>query len=283
MSERRVVVLGASGFVGSRVCALAGTQGLDVVGLSSKDVNLMSSAAASILASLLRGGDTIVHSAAIAPARSAGEVAANLLMTQCLVDATKGLDVAQLVVISSDAVYGSASGVVTEQSACTPDSLHGAMSLAREIASAEVLARTLTIVRPAPIYGLGDPHNSYGPNRFARQALSDGRISLFGAGEAGRDHVDIADVSAVVVRCIMEVVAGVVNVASGQMRSFAQIAEIVQAAAPADTTVAPTGSESSPTYRSFDLSGLVRRFPDHVPTVPEEGIPAMVRTMGGLT
>lgn len=280
MSDRRVVVLGASGFVGSRVCALAGTQGLDVVGLSSKDVNLMSSGAASILASLLRDGDTIVHSAAIAPARNAGEVAANLLMTQCLVDATKALDVAQLVVISSDAVYGSASGVVTEQSACTPDSLHGAMSLAREIASAEVPARTLTIVRPAPIYGVGDPHNSYGPNRFTRQALSDGRITLFGAGEAGRDHVGIHDVSAIAVRCIVDDVAGVVNVASGQMRTFAQIAGIVQGSAPGDVTVASTGSESAPTYRAFDLSGLVRRFPDHVPTIPEDGIAAMVRVMG---
>ena len=59
MTDRRVVVLGASGFVGSAVCDRATAQGLDVARLSSTDVNLMSSGASSILASLLRDGDTI--------------------------------------------------------------------------------------------------------------------------------------------------------------------------------------------------------------------------------
>jgi nucleoside-diphosphate-sugar epimerase len=153
------------------------------------------------------------------------------------------------------------------------------MSLGRELACAEIAADVTTIVRSAPIYGLGDTHNSYGPNRFARQALEDGQIALFGAGEAGRDHVAVADVAAVIVRCVNEREPGIVNVASGQMRTFAQVAELVRVAAPEGTTIVSMGSESSATFRSFDVSNLVRRFPDHVPTTPEAGIPVMVRDM----
>lgn len=273
------MVLGASGFVGSHAVARAETDGLEVVRLSSTDIDLTSPASVAALASRLQPGDTVVHSAAVAPARNATEAATNLTMTHHLVEASRGIPLAQVVVVSSDAVYGSASGLVTEQTPCALDSQHGVMSLGRELACAEIAADVLTIVRPAPVYGAGDTHNSYGPNRFARQALESGQITLFGPGEAGRDHVAVADVAAVIVRCITEREVGIVNVASGQMRTFAQVAELVRAAAPEGTTVVSAGSESSPTFRSFDLSGLIRRFPDHVPTTPETGIPAMVHVM----
>ena len=279
MNSRRVVVTGASGFIGSHVVSQAESRGLEVVGVSSRDLDLMAPESFGILASLLRAGDTVVHSAAIAPARNAAEAAANLTMTNNLVRAAEGLELGQLVVVSSDAVYGSTSGVVTEQTVCTPDSIHGVMSLGRELACAEIRTDVFTIVRPAPVYGMGDTHNSYGPNRFVRQALGDGQITVFGNGEAGRDHVDISDVADVILRSITQSERGVINVASGQMRTFTQVAELVRSVAPSRATVASVGLEANPTFRSFDLSGLIRRFPDYIPTTPEIGIPAMLRLM----
>lgn len=279
MNSRRVVVTGASGFIGSHVVSQAESRGLEVVGVSSRDLDLMAPESFGILASLLRAGDTVVHSAAIAPARNAAEAAANLTMTNNLVRAAEGLELGQLVVVSSDAVYGSTSGVVTEQTVCTPDSIHGVMSLGRELACAEIRTDVFTIVRPAPVYGMGDTHNSYGPNRFVRQALGDGQITVFGNGEAGRDHVDISDVADVILRSITQSERGVINVASGQMRTFTQVAELVRSVAPSRATVASVGLEANPTFRSFDLSGLIRRFPDYIPTTPEIGIPAMLLLM----
>ncbi len=279
MSSKRVVVLGASGFIGSHVVSQAEARGLEVVGLSSRDLDLMAPESIGILTSVLRAGDTVVHSAAIAPARDAAEAAANLTMTNSLVKAAEGLELGQLVIVSSDAVYGSTSGVVTEETVCTPDSFHGVMSLGRELACAGIRTDVFTIVRPAPVYGMGDPHNSYGPNRFARQALGDGQIAVFGGGEAGRDHVVISDVADVIVRSITQSEIGVINVASGQMRTFAEVAELVCSVAPSGATVASVGSEANPTFRSFDLSGLIRRFPNRIPTTPEIGIPAMLRLM----
>ena len=71
MSSNRVVVLGASGFIGSHVVLRAEAIGRDVVGLSSSDIDLSAAESVEILASILRSGDTVVHSAAIAPAKNA--------------------------------------------------------------------------------------------------------------------------------------------------------------------------------------------------------------------
>ncbi|MDQ5974778.1 MAG: UDP-glucose 4-epimerase, partial [Actinomycetota bacterium] len=142
----RLVVLGATGFVGSHVVERATSAGWDVVALSSRDVDLAHAAGGAALAAIVRDGDTVVHAAAVVPSKNASDVSRNLLMTQALVDALAGVEVAQLVVVSSDAVYGSESGVVDEASPCTPDSLHGVMSLAREMVCAEVSTPVLTLV-----------------------------------------------------------------------------------------------------------------------------------------
>jgi UDP-glucose 4-epimerase len=277
----RIVVVGATGFVGSHVVERARRAGWDVVALSSRDIDLSDPASSLALAATLRAGDTVVHAAAVVPSKSAAEMSRNLLMTQTLVDALSGIDIAQLVVVSSDAVYGSESGVVDEGSACAPDSLHGVMSLAREMVCSDVTTAVLTLVRPAAIYGKGDTHNSYGPNRFARQALESGAITVFGAGEATRDHVTINDVAEVIFRAIEDRQGGVMNVASGQSISFVDLAGMVRDAGPAGGRIVVAGSESSPTYRTYDISGLNRRFPDLVPTGPAEGVALMIAEMQG--
>jgi nucleoside-diphosphate-sugar epimerase len=277
----RLVVLGATGFVGSHVVERARAVDWEVVALSSHDVDLADPTGSLALTRLLKDGDTVVHAAAVVPTKSAADVSRNLLMTQALVDALSGIEVAQLVVVSSDAVYGGESGVVDEGSACTPDSLHGVMSLAREMVCAEVSTPALTLVRPAAIYGFGDTHNSYGPNRFARQALDSGEITVFGAGEATRDHVTIGDVADVIVRSVSGRQAGIINLASGESVSFSGLAGLVRDAAPAGTRVVVAGSESSPTFRTYDISGLTRRFPDLVPTGPAVGVISMIAAMQG--
>jgi len=274
--DRRLVVLGATGFVGGHVLGQARELGWEVLGLSSKDVDLTSPNGAEMLSAILRDGDTIVHGAAVVPARNSVEVNQNLLMTQSVVDAIAGHEIAQLVVISSDAVYGSESGVITEGSACSPDSMHGIMSLAREMMCREVKTPVLTIVRPAPIYGVGDPHKSYGPNRFIGQMVDSGDIILFGKGAAMRDHVLIDDVAEVIVRTITARESGVINIASGQSISFAALAELVRQEGPDGSRIVVVGDESSPTFRSYDISNLVRLFPDFDPVSPAVGIKRVI-------
>jgi nucleoside-diphosphate-sugar epimerase len=93
--------------------------------------------------------------------------------------------------------------------------------------------------------------------------------------------VAIADVADVIVRAIASRQAGIINVASGQSISFADLAGLVRDSAPAGTRVAVAGSESSPTFRTYDISGLARRFPDLVPTGPAQGVRQMISAMQG--
>jgi nucleoside-diphosphate-sugar epimerase len=192
-----------------------------------------------------------------------------------------GHEIAQLVVVSSDAVYGSESGVVTELSVCSPDSMHGIMSLAREMMCSEVKVPLLTIVRPAPIYGVGDPHKSYGPNRFIGQMIEGGEITLFGEGVSIRDHVFIDDVADVIVRAITAGESGVMNITSGESISFAALAELVCQSGPLGSRVVSVGSEPSPTFRNYDISNLVRLIPDFDPTPPAVGIRRVVDELQG--
>jgi len=273
MSRGRLVILGSTGFVGSHVLESAIECGWDVLGISSSVLDLQSNRANVKLASLLAHGDVLIHAAAIAPAKTAEDVVANLRITQAVADAVDSTRLSHLIVVSSDAVYGSGSGLIQESSPCNPDSLHGVMSLAREL----VLARNngVTVLRSAPIYGVGDTHNSYGPNRFVRQGIAGQDVALFGAGEAVRDHVHVSDVVSVILHAADTGPKGIVNVASGESLSFAAVAEIVISACDRVRIVA-TGSEESPTFRSFDISGLVRLFPGFEATSPQEGIITMI-------
>ena len=279
--EGRLVVVGATGFVGRHVADRARELGWEVLGLSSKDLDLTSPSGAEMLSAILRDGDTVVHGAAVVPARNAVEVSENLLMTQSLVDAIGSHEIDQLVVISSDGVYGSESGVVSEATPCSPDTLHGIMNLAREMVCGEVKVPVFTIVRPSAIYGVGDPHNSYGPNRFIRQLTESGEITIFGEGAAIRDHVFIDDVAKVIVRAIIAREPGIINIASGQSISFAALAELVCESGPDGSHITLIGSESSPTFRNYDTSSLMRLFPDLDPVSPAVGVQRIVTEIQG--
>jgi nucleoside-diphosphate-sugar epimerase len=82
----------------------------------------------------------------------------------------------------------------------------------------------LAVVRSTLIYGSGDPHNGYGPNRFRRLADAGQEIVLFGEGEERRDHVLVDDVAEIVCRVIERRSQGTLNIATGEVMSFRAIA-----------------------------------------------------------
>ena len=44
------------------------------------------------------------------------------------------------------------------------------MHIARELMIKQLVKSPIAVLRPTLIYGAGDPHNSYGPNRLRRMA-----------------------------------------------------------------------------------------------------------------
>ena len=113
----------------------------------------------------------------------------NLRMAEAVCAALTAQPVAQLVYISSDAVYADDANPVTERSYQQPSSLHGVMHLARETMLRSALKLPLAILRPTLIYGAEGSAQRLRPEPLPPAAAKGEAITLFGEGEEMRDHV----------------------------------------------------------------------------------------------
>ena len=239
----RVVVLGAGGFIAGAILRALSSQGISVLGLGRPAVDLLEKNSSQNLLQQLRPDDTLVFASAKAPCKDSTMLRENLIMAEAVCAALKARSVAHVIYISSDAVYKDSPAPLDEDACAEPGSLHGVMHLAREVALRAEYAGPLAIVRPTLVYGLQDPHNGYGPNRFRRLAAAGKEIVLFGEGEERRDHVDVEDVAALVGLIAQHRSQGVVNAVSGEVVSFRDLAQF--AASEFEPRVAVRGSPRS--------------------------------------
>lgn len=137
----------------------------------------------------------------------------------------------RMIYISSDAVFCENLPPLTENDQPCPNSLYGNMHLARErmlTDACTALGVPLLIVRLCAVYGPGDTHNAYGPNRFVRSALKNGTIDLFGGGEERRPHLWILDAIRALKGFFYKGAEGVVHLVPPLSVTFAEIAGEVQ-------------------------------------------------------
>tara|TARA_A100001037_G_C15084405_1_gene605917 strand:- start:350 stop:1234 length:885 start_codon:yes stop_codon:yes gene_type:complete len=273
---QRVVVLGAGGFVGSEAVPAMERADISVRGLARADIDLMEPEAAARLSDILEPGNSLVVISANAPCRDVPMLVENVKMMGAVCAAVADAELAHLVYVSSDAVYTDSPDPLTEDSATMPSSMHGMMHVVREAMLRETAGDIpFAILRPSLLYGVRDPHNGYGPNRFRRQAADEGRIVLFGGGEEQRDHVLIDDLGELICRVVAHRSRGILNVATGSVMSFHDIAGIVAAQFDADIEIETTprsGPMPHNGYRPFDASATYAAFPDFAYTKLEEGL-----------
>lgn len=279
----RLVTLGAAGFVARAIGAYVEAQGWPLLAVSSGDVDLTAPSAVEALAALFRPDDVVVMVAALTPdrGRDAGTMMRNLAMAQHVCAALERQPCAHLVTIGSDAVYDDARSLIRESSPLGLGSFHGVMHLTREqmfVDTCRRLSLPVARLRPSVLYGPGDTHNGYGPNRFVRGAAAERRIALFGNGEEQRDHVFIDDVARIAAEVVLRRSAGVLNVVSGRSHSFRDVAESVAALVPG-TRIEPSARATPITHRHFDVSALTAAFPRFRPTTIDDGL---ARTVAAL-
>jgi nucleoside-diphosphate-sugar epimerase len=271
----RVVVVGAAGFIGSTLVKKLTSKNIPTLPLGRCEIDLLASDAGCRLAAMLHADDVFVAVAARAPCKNVPMLVENMRIVAALVEALTKSRVAHVVNISSDAVYADSSAPLTEESAMAPNTLHGVMHLARELAFRQDVHAPLTMLRPSLLYGAADPHNGYGPNRFRRLANDGKDIILFGKGEERRDHVLIDDVVKIIARVIERRSIGALNIATGQTHSFREIAELVAAEAPNKVGIKCSprvGPMPHNGYRPFDSSATQAAFPDFRYTSLAEGV-----------
>lgn len=272
----RVVVLGAGGFVGGAAADRLLFAGVPTMRLGRQEIDLCEKDAAEKLAEQLDPSDALLVVSANAPCKNTTMLAENVQMMDSVCRALEAAPVSHLVYISSDAVYADDPNPLHEDSKVQPDSLHGMMHAARELMLGSVLNDTpFAVLRPSLLYGLADPHNGYGPNQFRRRAEAGDDIELFGEGEERRDHVLIDDVAEVIRLTLCHRSHGALNVATGEVTSFRDVAEMVAGhfdAPPGISTRPRQGPMPHNGYRAFDIEACRTAFPSFRYTPLGEGL-----------
>lgn len=269
----RVVLLGARGFIASALRRYLQSAAIDVLALGSAEIDLASDNASAALAARLRPDDAVVMLSAITPdkGRDIAAFMKNLAMMQNVCAALRQRPVSHLVYFSSDAVYGLKDSVISEASPVAPQDLYGAMHLSRELMVHGLAGIPSAILRVTMVYGPGDTHASYGPNRFFRVAGKDQKIPLFGGGEELRDHIHVEDVASLALNCLCHKFTGLLNIATGVSTSFRDVANLV-AQQFDNVEVVPAQRANPITYRHYDVTNLVKAFPEFRFTSLPDGI-----------
>ena len=211
----KILILGATGFLGGLVTARLAREGHQIVSLERKP-GLRSSADnveyiqatlddANAVSEIAKDADFLLHFAwDTTPGTSKGqptiEAINNLLPTFRLIEELESAENCKLVFVSSaGAVYDEASSrSATERSQLNPKSYYGAGKLAVEMflrAYCAQTSRPVVIARPANVYGPGQQAK----RQFAivptlMNAISSGStFRIWGNGEARRDYLYMED------------------------------------------------------------------------------------------
>ena len=284
---RRVVVLGASGFLGRALQAVLSREGVEVVGYSSRTLDLTRSESLSILDPVMTSDTALVFASALTPDR--GQTPATFLANAAMATNVAGyLDEhrpGSLVFVGSDAVYGFGDAAVTEETPVAPAGYYALGKYAAERVidcAARATSVPLLTLRITGVYGPGDPHASYGPNAFARSLARDRSVRLFGAGEEERDHVFVDDAAAVAAGLLRAGATGVYNVATGQSHSFADVVKTLRDLVPYEVEVASVARKSPITHRRFDVARLRAVLPGVRFTPLADGLTATLAAFGAI-
>lgn len=254
----------------------------DAVCLTRQEVDLSLERAGERLAGMLRQGDILFFLSAITPDKGRDSVAflRNCRMATEVGRAVAQVPLRQVLYASSDAVFSENLPPITEETLPCPNSLYGTMHLAREQILTEACAKAsvaLTVVRLCAVYGAGDTHDSYGPNRFLRTAREHGSIRLFGRGEEKRPHLWIGDA----VRGLTALAAsgrdGWIHLIPPESFSFAEVAEWIRSAKP-NVCLEFADRTGPPSHKFFGHGKAGRMLPGFRFTDAAEQVASLAKT-----
>ena len=227
------LVFGKSGFIASCLREQLNLNNLKLKFISSKDIDLSKSSSKIKLNNLFKKYKqiNILFLSALTPDKGKGldtfELNLNMIINLCQSIPSEKLN--HFIYFSSDAVFSLGNKLITDKSIPLPEDLYGLMHFTREkICLNTIDPKKLLILRPTIIYGYGDTHNSYGPNRFIKSAFENKEIKIFNNGKDIRNHLYINDLISYIRLAMLKKIIGAFNLASSFSVSFNDIAKIIQ-------------------------------------------------------
>jgi len=255
-TTKRIVVVGGKGFIGSSLVSHLEAVKFPTLLISRSEFDLLNKDDCEAISAILLPTDIIVFASAITPARSPKDVIDSMSMLHNFLIAVSGNALDGFVLVSSDAVYGDFDGSVSENSPRNPNTFHGLAQLAREMILDSSHIGRKVILRLCAVYGPGDTHNSYGPNRFISQIINKEPIKVLGSGLNRRDHIYIEDVVRLIVAVAQSGVSGTFNLASGVTYSFRDVAMACKEEFGQRSPIEYVGSEGFITNRIINVNRI---------------------------
>ena len=280
--KKRIVIIGSSGIISQNLQKKLKEKKLKFVTFGRKDINLKKNKSPEVLNKRIKNNDIIIFISAEAPAKNMEMFFNNIKICDNVCKALEEKKINKLIYISSDAVYSDTPKKINEKSKTVPDSIHGMMHLMREINLQINFKKKLCILRPTLIYGFGDTHQGYGPNRFINLARKNKDIFLFGKGEERRDHLYIDDLINILFKCIKTNKFGIYNLASGTVNSFNKIAKIAVTLTKSKSKIFNTkraGLMPHNGYRPFNVAFINKNFQNIELNTIENGIKKYLRKL----
>ena len=279
---QRVLILGHSGYIGSRLQKrfCEAYPELEVVGHSAPELDLTQEEQADSLVDLLDPGTVLVMCSGIKKqyGDSLDIFLQNMAMVTNVCRLLQEHPVQRIVYFSSAEVYGDSvhDTGITEDTSVRPGSYYGIAKYASEGLFQKVAQQpdqgSLLVLRPALVYGPGEEGTFYGPTGFVRAALRGEPINLWGDGDELREFVYIDDLTRAVVGLTFHEFDGVVNVVAGRSRTFREIVEIVSQLVPSSVEVGSRARTRPKVDQAFSGRTLTRLLPELSFTSLEEGI-----------
>ncbi|MEV0425663.1 GDP-mannose 4,6-dehydratase [Micromonospora sp. NPDC050495] len=249
----KVLVAGASGFIGTHLCRLLDQLGADVTPIDLVDCDVRDTEGLRSIIARVRP-ETVYHLAAVASvteswARPSETWSTNVLGTAAVLEATRlAAPTARVLVMSTASVYDGAAldGPVDESRPVQPLSPYGTSK-----AMAETLARhysaaygmPVLVVRPTNVIGPGQ-HSSYVVPALSRRILGARAAGLssitIGNWDAERDFVDVRDAVVALTRIAqLGAPGGTYNICTGVGTTIADLARQLCALAGTELSVLP--------------------------------------------
>ncbi len=232
----RVIIFGASGFIGSSLLNYLLKKGFSVEGYSSTSCNLLDLARVKEVMQNYESDEEplkIIFGAVIPRQQedSLETMILNIKMMHHALSAIPQGKLCQFIFLSSSDVYGLpvASLPLTEETETIPNTYYGLAKVACEkmlLSSLFPSVKPVTIFRLPGIYGPGDQAKSV-VGGFIKKIQRQENIILTNEGKTRRDYVYIQDLCTLTEHLLLNPYHGIINVATGIAHTMEEIAKSV--------------------------------------------------------
>jgi UDP-glucose 4-epimerase len=283
----RIVIIGHSGFIGARVAQRLAhmVPATPVVGFSAPETDVCNPAHAAHMASLITPRTTVLMLAGIK--RQLGDSAEvfqqNTAICVAFASLMEATQPGRIVYLSSGAVYGEdvENLAITETSPLAARSYYGLSKIAAEFMLEKHAERhpecTVSLLRPATLYGPGDVATAYGPSGFLTAAVAGTPITLWGDGSELRELIYIDDAVDAIARCVWATdQRGPLNIVAGRSYTFKDALSAVERATGRPLSVVSKPRSKPKVDNRYDASRLKALFPDLAFTPLDVGVAQML-------